>query len=194
MRVEELLNEIEALSAPERAELVTRLREHPEFGPLVQAPKASLRKATTPAPSSSESPDDAHYLIIFDGGSKGNPGEGYGSFALVRCDTGEQRVVRLDFPGLVTNNEAEYMTLIEALRTLVEKITEHDKSPARLSAYRIEVRGDSQLVVRQVNREWKARDERMRALRDEALEYLEQFGAWRLLHHDREQSVEVLGH
>lgn len=184
MNVDELIETIAALPAPERETLFARLREHPELGP-------ELRGEEVSAPSSEAFPDDVHYSIVFDGGSKGNPGQGYGSYALTRCDTGERRIVRCEFPGLVTNNEAEYMTLIEALRTLTEKIREHGKAPGD---YKLEVRGDSQLVVNQINDQWKARDDRMRSLRDDARELLDQFGYWRLVHHGREHSVEVLGH
>lgn len=136
-------------------------------------------------------PQDVHYLLIFDGGSKGNPGRGYGSYVLIRCDTGQQKLRRLDFGDDVTNNEAEYRTLIEALQALVDTIRAHGKDPKR---YRLEVRGDSQLVINQLTGAWKARDPRMRALRDEALNLLQQFGAYRVVHQDRSRSVEVLGH
>ncbi len=136
-------------------------------------------------------PEDVHYLLVFDGGSKGNPGQGYGSYVLVRCDTGQQKLRRLQFGEKVTNNEAEYRTLIEGLRALLGIIREHGKDPRR---YRLEVRGDSLLVVNQLTGAWKARDPRMRALRDEALALLRQFGAFRVRHHEREASVELFGH
>ncbi len=53
-------------------------------------------------------------VIIFDGGSKGNPGKGYGSYAL-RWPGQQERIVKLQFGDDVTNNEAEYDTLIAAL-------------------------------------------------------------------------------
>ncbi|MCA1724786.1 MAG: hypothetical protein LC748_11165 [Thermomicrobia bacterium] len=50
--------------------------------------------------------NEAEYTIIFDGGARGNPGEGYGSYEL---RTGTHReIVRLTFGNNVTNNEAEY--------------------------------------------------------------------------------------
>lgn len=184
MQIDNLIATIEALPAEERKTLFDRLHDHPTLGPEV-------RGEVVDAQSPGDLPDDVQYLIVFDGGSKGNPGEGYGSYALTRCDTGQRRIVRREFPGMVTNNEAEYMTLVDAVRTLSDKIREHGKEPAD---YSVEIRGDSQLVVKQVNGEWRARDDRMRALRNEALKYLEQFGTWRLVYHDRANSVEVLGH
>ncbi|MCA1668296.1 MAG: hypothetical protein LC793_13055 [Thermomicrobia bacterium] len=52
--------------------------------------------------------NEAEYTIIFDGGARGNPGEGYGSYEL---RTGTHReIVRLTFGNNVTNNEAEYQS------------------------------------------------------------------------------------
>lgn len=123
-------------------------------------------------------------LLVFDGGSKGNPGLGYGSYAV---KTGPQTTItRLEFGNGVTNNEAEYDTLITALETLVEQ---EDTSQITLEA-----RGDSQLVIYQVLGKWKARDARMRARRDRVRELLRHFRSFRLVLQPREDSVRVLGH
>ena len=58
----------------------------------------------------------------------------------------------------------------------------------------MEVRGDSQLVLRQLGGEWKAKNARMRRLRDETLALLRAFGEVKLIHQPREESVAVLGH
>jgi ribonuclease HI len=59
---------------------------------------------------------------------------------------------------------------------------------------RLEVRGDSQLVIRQLQGEWKAKDARMRELRDRAQRLLDGFGEVRLIHHERARSVAMFGH
>jgi len=46
----------------------------------------------------------------------------------------------------------------------------------------ITVRGDSQLVVRQVRGEWKTNELRLRVLRDEANQLIEQFDAFEIEH------------
>jgi hypothetical protein len=102
------------------------------------------------------------YVIVFDGGSEGNPGFGYGSYAVITRD-GRQRVRRLDFEDDMTNNEAEYDTLIAALEDVSERVEAAGKRPADFA---LEVRGDSNLVLRQVRGDWKAKDERMRRRRD----------------------------
>ena len=146
------------------------------------------------------------WVLIFDGGSRGNPGPGYGSYALIRptgsADLPELAepsalsarsadVVRLDFGARMTNNEAEYDTLIAALEDLIARITQAGRNPAEFS---VEVRGDSRLVINQVSGAWKARDERMRTRRDRVRELLDRFGSYELRLQPRQESVRLLGH
>ncbi len=129
----------------------------------------------------------ADYLIVFDGGSQGNPGVGYGSYAIFD-GARKGQVNRLSFEGQMTNNEAEYHTLLAALRDLQQRLG------ATVSEMTIEVRGDSSLVIEQVSGKWKAKDERMRHLRDEVRQALNRFKRFRLVQQPREDSVRVLGH
>ena len=141
--------------------------------------------------STAELEGQADYTIIFDGGSLGNPGPGYGSYALRREQDGKQSLVRLDFGRQMTNNEAEYEALIAGLQGLIERIEMAEKAPGDFS---VEARGDSSLVLNQVQGTWKAKDDRMRRLRNQARELLGQFKAHRLVQQRREESVRVLGH
>ena len=61
-------------------------------------------------------------VLIFDGGSHGNPGWGYGSCAIQRVSHGAQRLERLELGDDYTNNEAEYDTLIAALEDLIRRL------------------------------------------------------------------------
>lgn len=128
--------------------------------------------------------------VIFDGGSRGNPGQGYGSYAL-RWPGQPQQLVQLRFGDRVTNNEAEYDTLIAALEAILKKLHDSGASPA---SARVEIRGDSLLVVNQVLGTWDVKDPRMQVRRDRARALLEQFGHWQITHHGREHSVRTLGH
>ena len=85
----------------------------------------------------------ADYTLIFDGGSLGNPGRGYGSYASIRNVDGKQLIKRLEFGENMTNNEAEYQTLIAGLEDIVGTIEEIEGDP---TAFPIEVRGDSRLI------------------------------------------------
>src|SRR5438270_13857230 len=96
--------------------------------------------------------NDADYIIVFDGGSRGNPGEGYGSYEL--RTRSEHRIERLTFGNHVTNNEAEYRTLIAALKDVLDHLAASSANP---KAATVAVRGDSQLVIFQVTGKWKVR-------------------------------------
>lgn len=129
-------------------------------------------------------------VIIFDGGSKGNPGYGYGSYAL-RWPGQPQQIVQLQFGDNVTNNEAEYDTLIGALEAVYKRLRE---TGVDLLTAKLDIRGDSQLVVSQVHGEWKCTEDRLRTRRNRVRTLLREFGAWELTHHPRENSVRILGH
>lgn len=127
------------------------------------------------------------YEIVFDGGSKGNPGKGYGSYqvtkagALVAHNT-------LDFGDNVTNNEAEYMTLVNALTWLADDLGNEATNST------VTVHGDSQLVIRQLTGEWKIKNARMRPLAIQARQQMDRFADVTLNWHRRDVSVLRLGH
>ena len=111
------------------------------------------------------------------------------------CSTAPARWVplladRLRF-GRGTNNEAEYRSLIAGLELLLALLTEAGNAAAEV---RLEVRGDSQLVIRQLEGSGKAKEPRMRRLRDRALNLLRRFASVRLTDQDRSRSLAVLGH
>lgn len=133
----------------------------------------------------------ADYVIVFDGGSKGNPGRGYGSYAVTAAGSRRKLIERLTFPGIVTNNEAEYDTLIAALAALPESMRSGGRQPGDCT---VEVRGDSLLVISQVTGRWKAREPRMQQRRDQVLALARQFKSVSFVHHARAHSVRILGH
>lgn len=129
----------------------------------------------------------AHYEIVFDGGSLGNPGKGYGSF-LIRFGDVEIARERLDYEGRVTNNQAEYRTLIAALDRLGRDLgTEAAQATVLIG-------GDSLLVINQVNGSWKVKNAELRPLRQQVVDHLKGFGKASLVWHRRDRSVRELGH
>ncbi|MCS7285921.1 MAG: ribonuclease HI family protein [Anaerolineae bacterium] len=132
---------------------------------------------------------EAHYTIIFDGGSEGNPGPGYGSYAII-TKTGRKRFYRLTF-GEMSSNEAEYRALASALSELISIIEGAGRSPEEFT---LEVQGDSALVINQVLGLWKAREQNLKELRDEVRRLLGRFKAWRLVKVPRTQVKKKLGH
>jgi len=111
--------------------------------------------------------------VYFDGASRGNPGPGAVGWCLVTSDgvvaEGGERI------GRVTNNQAEYAALIRALEAADEYGFDE-----------IDVRGDSELIVRQVRGEWDANDPELRERRVRARELLERFDRWSIGHVPRE--------
>ncbi|MEA2639220.1 MAG: ribonuclease [Chloroflexota bacterium] len=128
--------------------------------------------------------------IVFDGGSLNNPGHGYGSYQIAIGDE-PPRIVRLDFGSPVTNNEAEYLALIHGLEDAVATLTKQGIAP---EAATVDVRGDSQLVLRQVGGEWKVRQPHLRPLHERATALVGQLGSVALQWHQRRNSVRILGH
>lgn len=130
--------------------------------------------------------------LTFDGGSRGNPGPAYGSFRVRGAGAASSLngMRRLRF-GEGTNNEAEYWTLLEGLRWTLSQAKQKRLASSDLE---LSVQGDSLLVIRQLQGSWKARDARMRELRDDAAGLLAHFGKVRLQHRPRARSVAEFGH
>lgn len=131
-----------------------------------------------------------NYIIIFDGGSRGNPGDAYGSFRIQKGDSALQAPERLSFGG-GTNNEAEYMALIAAIQECRSQILKEQSSPAEVT---LEIRGDSSLVLNQLQGNYKAKDNRMLKYRDKTLGLLDDFKQVKFIQQARAKSVRLLGH
>jgi ribonuclease HI len=109
----------------------------------------------------------------FDGASRGNPGPGAVGWVLV---SGDGIVAENgDTIGRVTNNQAEYEALLAVLEAAVD-----------FGFDEIEIRGDSQLVEKQVKGAWDTNDPELREKRVRVREILERFDDWSLTHVPRE--------
>ena len=153
-------------------------------------PTAEVSRPRPPARTLAGS-GEARVRVVFDGGSKGNPGAGYGSYALQWAGQAQPEVVRLEFGGRVTNNEAEYDTLIAALQDLLARAAAARVPPSQVY---VDIWGDSQLVVNQVNGGWKINKPHLLARCNQVRDLLQQFGFAALNYHPREESVALLGH
>jgi len=128
--------------------------------------------------------------LLFDGGSRGNPGPAYGSYRLKLPGGASPLLHRCSF-GRMTNNEAEYATLIAGLGHLA-RVLEAEDVPA--SRVRLEVRGDSQLVLSQLGGEWKVRNSRLQVLWARARQLLAGYASVTFVRIPRWRVVKVLGH
>lgn len=94
------------------------------------------------------------YIINTDGGSRGNPGRAAAAFIIRDC-VGKKIKQQGFYLGMATNNEAEYQAVVNALEFLTQPLSQGSK-------IEVEIKSDSQLVVKQLSDEWKIKDTRMR--------------------------------
>jgi ribonuclease HI len=191
---EELASTIAGLAPKEKDRLFRLLadRGHLPSWLLDLGPRPEqLGPAPTPNGSVSVPQGTPDYILTFDGGSKGNPGRGYGSYAVTRVRDGARRLERLTFGDGFTSNEAEYDTLIAALQDLLDTIGGAGREPREFA---LEIRGDSALVINQLQGKWQAKDPRMRERRGQCTRLLRRFGWVDLKTQPRQESVRVLGH
>ncbi|MFQ5459427.1 MAG: ribonuclease HI family protein [Anaerolineae bacterium] len=127
------------------------------------------------------------WQIVFDGGSRGNPGLGYGSYRLRPRDGEWSAPTRLDFGGRVTNNEAEYKALLAALTDLGRRVP-------RPETVRVEVIGDSKLVLSQMRGDWRIRAANLRQLANLGMALAARFQGVTYRWQPRAESVRLLGH
>ncbi|WP_433628029.1 ribonuclease HI [Halomicrococcus sp. NG-SE-24] len=111
--------------------------------------------------------------VYFDGASRGNPGPAAIGWVIVTSDgiaaDGGERI------GRATNNQAEYAALVRAL-----------EAASDYGFDEVEVKGDSQLIVKQVTGAWDTNDPELRERRVRVRELLEHFDDWSLDHVPRE--------
>lgn len=114
-----------------------------------------------------------------DGGSRGNPGDAaYGVFI---CDPGGAPVAAFGaFLGTMTNNQAEYHGLLAAL----EWAQEHGIGELHVNA-------DSQLMVRQMNGQYRVKSANLKPLFEKARRQAQRLGSFRIEHVRREGNVEA---
>jgi ribonuclease HI len=121
----------------------------------------------------------AKLTVNVDGGARGNPGPA-AIGAVVRDAAGavvEQRGERI---GRATNNVAEYRALLLG----IELAAAHGASE-------LELIGDSELIVRQVEGKYKVKDATMKELHGQVKAALAPFERWSIRHVRREQNADA---
>ncbi|MDR2947405.1 MAG: ribonuclease HI family protein [Candidatus Adiutrix sp.] len=118
---------------------------------------------------------DDFWLLHADGASLGNPGPG-GAGAVLYDESGQARAeISLYLGSRITNNEAEYQGLLSGLKKALE-----------LGAQRLQIRMDSELVVRQVLGIYKVKNARLAVFFQEVKELLAKFDRYEIAHVRRE--------
>ncbi|MCD4813840.1 ribonuclease HI family protein [bacterium] len=118
-------------------------------------------------------------LLACDGGARGNPGPA-GAGAVLRTLEGDMIAQAYSFLGATTNNVAEYQGILLGLDLALKNKIEH-----------LEIRLDSELVVKQLRGEYKVRHPGLQPLWYQARQMLTRFSKWNLAHIPREMNKEA---
>ncbi|MBN1497058.1 MAG: ribonuclease HI family protein [Spirochaetes bacterium] len=114
--------------------------------------------------------------MYIDGASSGNPGPA--GIGIVILDHEGRQVGKISsYIGKRTNNFAEYTALIRAL-----KIALYFKASA------VKIRTDSELVVKQLNGEYKVKNDQMKKLHEQAVSLLHSVSDCKIEHIPRAQN------
>lgn len=117
--------------------------------------------------------------IYTDGGSRGNPGPGAGAYVITDAD-GMVICGKGAFLSRATNNVAEYTGMIEGL-----------KAAASMEAKRVSVFSDSELMVKQINGQYKVKSPNLKDLYNDCMDVLQGFSSWKVTHVYRESNKDA---
>jgi ribonuclease HI len=118
-------------------------------------------------------------VVNVDGGARGNPGPA--AIAAVAQDAdGQVLQEKGEKIGRATNNVAEYRALLLGI-----------EMAEALGASELELIGDSELIVRQIEGKYKVKDAALRELHTEVKRALEPFESWSIRHVRREHNAEA---
>jgi ribonuclease HI len=113
--------------------------------------------------------------INVDGGARGNPGPA--AFAYVIARDGQLLSEEAGCLGTATNNLAEYTALVRALERAVE-----------LGGERLLIRSDSELLVKQMNGQYRVKNPQLKVLYDQASRLRDQFASVSIVHVPRAEN------
>lgn len=78
----------------------------------------------------------------------------------------------------ITNNEAEYSALLKGLEIAYE-----------MKMKNLKIYADSELIVKQINGEYRVRHPRMQVLYQQAMKYFNRLEGWSFIHVSREKNI-----
>lgn len=114
------------------------------------------------------------YTLFTDGGARGNPGPS-GAGAVLLAPDGKEVEAISAYLGEMTNNQAEYRALLLGLQAAVDN-----------DVHELEVRMDSELIVKQMNGEYKVKHPDMKVLHSQAKQLVAKFDVINFKHIRRE--------
>ncbi len=117
------------------------------------------------------------YRARTDGASRGNPGPS-ALGVTIEDEAGTEIATASEAIGFATNNVAEYRALLRAVELLID-----------LGARHAEFLLDSELIVKQMNGEYKVRDAKMKFLNEQVRRKLTRFLVAKFRHVPREENA-----
>lgn len=117
--------------------------------------------------------------LYCDGASKGNPGPA-GAGAIAYYNDKILFEIHKDL-GIQTNNYAEYSALLLGIQEILTCILNPKE-------YDLEIFLDSELVVKQIQGEYKIKNKHLKELHENILKLLEQFHSYTIQHISREKN------
>jgi ribonuclease HI len=118
-------------------------------------------------------------IVNVDGGARGNPGPA-AIGVVVRGASGDVLEEAAETIGETTNNVAEYRALLRGIELA-----------AANGATDLELIGDSELVVRQVEGRYKVKNAGMKELHEEVKRALRGFDSWSIRHVRRAENADA---
>ncbi len=109
------------------------------------------------------------YTLMFDGGSRGNPGVAGAGFVIYK--NGEEIFAGCAPLGTATNNFAEYRALELGLQCAIKK-----------DITNLVIKGDSQLVLNQVTNKWRVKSIMLSSLYKNIRQLLEKLDTYQVEH------------
>jgi ribonuclease HI len=123
--------------------------------------------------------------IYTDGGARGNPGPA-ACGVVVKNEKDEIILEASKFIGAATNNQAEYEALILALEKVQNIFIEEKYNEKNIECYL-----DSELVVKQLRREYKIKNEGLKPLFMKARNLISDFDSVKFIHIPREKNKQA---
>jgi ribonuclease HI len=118
-------------------------------------------------------------VIYTDGASSGNPGPA-AIGAVIKDERGNLITSISQHIGTTTNNQAEYRAIIAALEKAIS-----------LGARDVELRSDSELVVKQIKGRYRVKKATLRPLYQKVVQLIGSLEAFTITHIPREQNREA---
>jgi len=118
-------------------------------------------------------------LVNTDGAADPNPGPA-AIGATIKDERGKVVATISQRIGRATNNQAEYRAIIAAL-----------EKAAGLGARQVDIRSDSELVVRQLNRRYRVKKASLKLLYQQVNQLLSRFEDFTITHVPRQQNTEA---